>query len=132
MVVITPGGGGGDNHDDQNGPMDVGVDVEDLSRYHCIKDSNGDDGGNGIVPFLSIVGRGKLHGRQKGTTSLTENTALTSNPNMTFLSVERFYRALNNVMVAAVASYSSYCKSKGLKEKHKTRIIKRRRIRRGR
>ena len=86
MAVVSPGGGGGDDHNDHgnhNGPIDVGIDVEDLLRYHCVKDGNGGGngdgkvdgkgdgggGGNVILPSSSIVGRGCLSGRQRRKTS---------------------------------------------------------------
>ena len=64
MAVVSPGGC--DNHNNHDGPMDVGVDVEDLLSYHRVKD--GDGGGNGIVPSSSVVGRIRIHGRQIWTT----------------------------------------------------------------
>ena len=122
MAIVLPGGGGGDNHDDHKNydrPMDVGVDVEYLSSYHHVKDGNGGSGGNGAVPSLSVVGRGRLRGLQRGMTSSTTTIASTWNPNMTSPSSERFYRALNDVMIAVVISPSFYRQSEGRGEKDK-------------
>ena len=114
MAVISPRSGGDNDH---NRPIDVGVDVEDLSSYHRVKD---DDGvGNGMVTSSSVVGRERLRRRQRGTTLLTTTTALTSNPNMTSPLAERFYRALDDVTVIAVTSSSSYRLSQGREEKDK-------------
>ena len=100
------------------------VDAEYLSIYHHVKDGDGGSGGNGTVPSSSVVGRRQLRGRQKGTTLSTTTTELTHNPNMTSLSAERFYHALDDGMVAAVVSSTSYRRSEGREDKDRP-IIKR-------
>ena len=73
MTVVLPGGKDGNNHD---GPMDVGIGVEYLSSYHCIKDGDGGGGSNGIVPSLYGLGRGKLCGCQRGGNVINDNHSL--------------------------------------------------------
>ena len=132
MGVVSPGGGGGDDPNHRNGLMDVGVDLEDISSYYRVKDRDCSGGGNDIVPSSSVVERGRLRGRQRGKTLSTTTTYSMSNPNTTFLSAERFYCALDDVMVAAVTSSSSYSQSKGSRDKDNSRIGRRRRGRQGR